>query len=91
MAGLFGQVDYRACGPAADTEILPQAKPRTIGVDFIMPAIGGRDIGGSEWPGIGRFEHLLELPDVIDNAFHIHFDTSITTLAAGAARSPAFA
>jgi hypothetical protein len=40
-----------------------------------VPSVRRRDIVGSEGPRIGRFVHLLKLPDVIDNAFNIHWRT----------------
>jgi len=73
--GLFRQVDYWSLGPAADPKILPQPKPRTPGMCFIMPSIRRGDIGCSEWPDIGRFEHFLKLLDFVDDAFHVHLTT----------------
>jgi hypothetical protein len=37
-----------------------------------MPAIRCKDVGFLEWPNVGAFKHLLELLDVIDDAFNIH-------------------
>jgi len=39
---------------------------------FIVPAIGGRDIACAEWSNIRSFEHLLQLPNIVDNAVKIH-------------------
>ena len=39
---------------------------------FIVPAIGSRDVACAEWPNIRRFEHFLQLLDVVDNAFNVH-------------------
>jgi hypothetical protein len=44
-----------------------------------MPSIGGDDVAGAEWPDIRSLEHLLELFDVVDDAFNAHFSSSITT------------
>jgi len=39
---------------------------------FIVPSIGGRDIGFLQWPDIGSFEHLFQLLDFINDAFNVH-------------------
>lgn len=75
MTDLFRLVDDWSLGSAADTKILPEPKPRTIGVYCIMPSIRRREIGRSEWPDIGRFEHFLKLLDFVDNAFNVHLTT----------------
>lgn len=46
-----------------------------------MPSIRSTHIGGGERPDIRRFEHLLKLANVVDNAFNVHFDHSITNQA----------
>ena len=37
-----------------------------------MPSICSSDVGFPEWSDIGTFEHLLELLDVMNDAFNIH-------------------
>jgi len=37
-------LEHRIPGPAADTKILPEPEPRTVGEGFIMPSIRSRDI-----------------------------------------------
>jgi hypothetical protein len=39
---------------------------------FIVPSIGSRDVACAEWPYIRRFEHLLKLLDVVNDAFNVH-------------------
>ena len=69
---LFGQLDYRILGSAANPIVLPQLEPGAMRQGRIVPAIRGRDIGFLEWPDIHSFEHLLELLDFIDYAFNVH-------------------
>ncbi len=37
-----------------------------------MSAIRSRDVAWAEWPYIRRFEHFLELLDVVNDAFNVH-------------------
>jgi hypothetical protein len=39
---------------------------------FIVPSIGSRDVSLSERPNIGRFEHLLYLLNLVNDAFNVH-------------------
>jgi hypothetical protein len=43
---------------------------------FVMPSIGSRDVAWAEWPCIRRFEHFLQLLDVVDDAFNVHVPQS---------------
>jgi hypothetical protein len=38
---------------------------------FVVPAIRSREIAGVEWPDVRRFEHFLQLFDVVDDAFNV--------------------
>jgi hypothetical protein len=64
--------EQRVLGPAADTKILPEPEPRTVGESFIMPSIRSRDIACAEGPDVRCLEHFLKLPDVINNVFNVH-------------------
>ena len=55
--------------------MLPQPKPRTAGIHFIVPSICGSDIACAERPDIWRVEHLLKLLDVVNDAFNVHWQT----------------
>jgi hypothetical protein len=44
---------------AANSELLPQPKPRATREHFVVPSIGSRDVACAEWPNIRRFEHFL--------------------------------
>jgi len=44
---------------AANSELLPQPKPRAMREHFVVPSIGSRDVARAEWPNIRRFEHFL--------------------------------
>ena len=37
-----------------------------------MPSVRSRDVVCAEWPYIRRFEHLLQLLDLVDDAFNVH-------------------
>jgi hypothetical protein len=37
-----------------------------------VPSIGGEDVACAEWSNIRRFEHLLKLRNLVDNAFSVH-------------------
>ena len=39
---------------------------------FVVSSIGGGNVVGAEWPNIRRFEHFLQLFDVVDGAFNVH-------------------
>ena len=57
---------------AANPVPLPQPKPRAMREHFVMPSISGRQVTCAEWPNIRRFEHLLELLDLVNDAFNVH-------------------
>jgi hypothetical protein len=59
--------------------MLPQPKPRAVREHFVMSAIGSRDVGCAEWPNIRRFEHLLKLLDVVNDALNVHASQSSGT------------
>jgi len=37
-----------------------------------MPSIRSRQVACAEWPDIRRFEHFLQLLDIVNDAFNIH-------------------
>jgi len=39
---------------------------------FVVPSIRSTDIAWAEWPYIRRFEHFLQLLDVVNDAFNVH-------------------
>jgi hypothetical protein len=43
---------------------------------FVVPSIRSRDVACAEWPYIRRFEHLLKLLDVVNDAFNVHASQS---------------
>jgi hypothetical protein len=57
-----------------------------------VPSVRRRDIACAEWPYIRRFEHFLQLLDVVDYAFNVHFGISIAnqlcSLTSGPLRRP---
>lgn len=61
---------------AADAKLLPQPEPRAVRQHFIVPSICSRDVACAEWSNVRRFEHLLQLLDVVNNAFHVHASQS---------------
>lgn len=69
---LLGLLEYRSCGPAADAIIVPEAEPGAVSEGFVVPSVRSGDIAGAERADIRSLEHLLELLDVVDNAFNIH-------------------
>jgi hypothetical protein len=40
---------------------------------FVVPAIRSRDVACAEWPDVRRFEHFLQLLDVVNDAFDVHY------------------
>ena len=38
----------------------------------VMPAIGSRNVACAEWPNVRRFEHFLQLIDIVNGAFNVH-------------------
>jgi hypothetical protein len=63
---------YGRLGSATDAKILPEPKPGAAGLPFVVPSIGSRDVACAEWSNIRRFEHLLQLLDVVNDAFNVH-------------------
>ena len=61
---------------AANTEMLPESKPRALREHFIVPSIGGRDVAWAKRPNIRRFEHFLKLLDLVNDAFNVHASQS---------------
>lgn len=43
-----------------------------MGQHLVVPSIGGRDVTRAEGPYVGGFEHLLQLLNLINNAFNVH-------------------
>jgi hypothetical protein len=41
-----------------------------------MPSIRRRDVACAEWPDIRRFEHFLQLLDLVNDAFNVHASQS---------------
>ena len=39
---------------------------------FIVPSVRSRDVACAEWSNVRRFEHFLELLDVVNDAFNVH-------------------
>ena len=47
-------------------------KPRAMREHFIVPSICSRDVACAERPDVRRFEHFLQLLDVVNDAFNVH-------------------
>jgi len=65
---------------------LPKLKPRTLRKLFVVPSIGSRDVACAQWPNIWRFDHLLKLLDLAQDALNVHaaqYPTTATTFRAG--------
>jgi hypothetical protein len=62
---------WRLCS-ATDAEMLPQAEPGAIRESLIMPLVGRRNVAGAEWPDVGCLVHLLQLLNVVNDAFNVH-------------------
>ena len=45
---------------------------------FVVPSIRSTDIAWAEWPYIRRFEHFLQLLDVVNDAFNVHASQDLT-------------
>jgi hypothetical protein len=43
---------------------------------LIVPSIRSRDVACAEWPDIRRFEHFLQLFDIVNDAFNVHASQS---------------
>jgi hypothetical protein len=56
----------------ANPELLPQPKPRAMREHFVVPSISGGDVACAERPDIRRFEHFLQLLNIVDDAFNVH-------------------
>jgi hypothetical protein len=55
---------------------LPNSEPRALREHFVVPSIGSRDVAWAEWPNIRRFEHFLQLLDLVNDAFNVHASQS---------------
>jgi len=47
--------------PAADTKILPEPEPRTVGEGFFMPSVRSKDIACVEEPDTGHFDERFRI------------------------------
>jgi hypothetical protein len=65
---------------ATNPEMLPNPEPRALREHFVVPSVGSRDVACAEWPNIRRFEHFLQLLDVVNDAFNVH-SVSISDIA----------
>ena len=52
--------------------MLPEFKPRAMRQRFIVPAIRSGDVAWAEWSNVRRFEHFLQLLDLVNDAFNVH-------------------
>jgi hypothetical protein len=43
---------------------------------FIVPPIGSRDVAYAERPNVRRFEHFLQLLNLVNGAFNVHTSQS---------------
>lgn len=69
---LLGQLNHWSLSSAADAVVLPEFEPRAIRQRFIVPSIGRGDIARRERSDIRSFEHLLQLLNVVNDAFNVH-------------------
>jgi hypothetical protein len=76
LAADFAQPELRRFGSTADAILLPQPKPRAVREHFVVPPIRSREIAGAEWPNIRRFEHFLQLLNLVNYAFNVHASQS---------------
>jgi hypothetical protein len=60
LAICFARLQSRRLRAATDAEMLPEAKPRTVGEQFVMPLICGREVSGAQWPGIGNGKEAFQ-------------------------------
>ena len=75
MEGAGLALDARAAfgfATAANAELLPKLKPRALREHFVVPSIGSGNIAGVERPDVRRFEHFLQLLNLVDDAFNVH-------------------
>ncbi len=80
--GIFEGLTFRRShqgwlGTAADSKILPDLEPRTVGKLFIVPPIRGRDVAFRERSAV---RHLKDAPQPLDlgMCLLIHWHSSIT-------------
>src|SRR3954463_11815863 len=66
------QSHLRRLDSAANSISLPNLKPRATCEPFVVPPVRSRNVALAEWPYVRRFEHFLQLLDVIDDAFNVH-------------------
>jgi hypothetical protein len=57
---------------ATNPVLLPKTKPWAMREHFVVPSIGSRDVACAEWPDIRRFEHFLQLLNLVNDAFNVH-------------------
>ena len=79
LALQFPQPQYWALCSATDTISLPDSEPRATCEHLVMLSIRSRDVARAEWSNVWRFEHFLQLLDVVNNAFNVH-SVSISTI-----------
>ena len=72
----FPEPDCWGLASAAEAIPLPNSEPRAVREHFIVPSIGSRDVACAEWPNIRRFEHFLQLLNLVNNAFNVHASPS---------------
>jgi hypothetical protein len=59
-------------GAATDAVVLPQPKPRTIGLSLIVPSIGGHKVAGGQRPLVGNGEDPFQPLDFGNGLLRIH-------------------
>jgi hypothetical protein len=59
-------------GSTTDPIPLPYPKPRAVREHLVVPSIGSRDVACAERSNVRRFEHFLQLLDIVNDAFNVH-------------------
>jgi hypothetical protein len=76
LALFFSQLNDWGLSSATNSVALPKPKPRAMCERFVVPSIGSRDVACAEWPDIRRFEHFLQLLNLVNDAFNVHASQS---------------
>lgn len=69
----FTESEDRRLGPAADSIVLPESKPRAMGELLVVLPIGSREVACAQRSGVPLREEALQPLDVINGPFNIHW------------------
>jgi hypothetical protein len=72
----FAQSKHWRLGSATDAVPLPKTKPRAMREHLVVPSVRSLKVARTQRSSIRRFEHFLQLLNLLNGAFNVHASQS---------------